>query len=40
MDQDNKIPGWMIFLLIYGVANVVLYYSIGIFILPIPGFRR
>lgn len=31
---------WIGFILIYGVLNAILYKTLGIVIIPIPGFRR
>jgi hypothetical protein len=38
-DDDNEgsgIMGWVIFVLIFGVGNLILYATTGIFIIPIP----
>jgi hypothetical protein len=36
-DQDNKgMMGWIIFILIFGVGNLILYMTTGIFFIPIP----
>jgi hypothetical protein len=38
-DDDNEgsgIKGWLIFILIFGVGNLILYATTGIFIIPIP----
>lgn len=32
----NPIVGWIIFILIFGVGNLILYATTGIFIIPIP----
>ena len=32
--------GWLGFILVYGVLNFILYNTLGIVIIPIPGFRR
>ena len=40
MQQDNGggggIPGWIWFILVYGVGNYILYQTTGILLLPIP----
>jgi hypothetical protein len=42
MADDNEgggggaVLGWIIFLLIFGVGNLILYATTGIFIIPIP----
>jgi len=33
---DNSAMGWIIFILIFGVGNVILYATTGIFLIPIP----
>ena len=35
-DDDNPILGWIIFILIFGVGNLILYSTTGIFFIPIP----
>jgi hypothetical protein len=36
-DGDNRgIMGWVIFILIFGVGNLILYMTTGIFFIPIP----
>ncbi|MEZ4318891.1 MAG: hypothetical protein R3F61_15360 [Myxococcota bacterium] len=30
------VPGWLIFILIFGVGNLILYSTTGIFFIPIP----
>lgn len=35
-DDDGGIMGWVIFILIFGVGNLILYYFTGIFLIPIP----
>lgn len=35
-DDDNPILGWIIFILIFGVGNLILYATTGIFFIPIP----
>jgi hypothetical protein len=38
-DDDGgggAVMGWIIFLLIFGVGNVILYMTTGIFFIPIP----
>lgn len=32
----SKVPGWVWFVLIYGVGNFILYQTTGILLLPIP----
>ncbi len=34
-DNDSGIGGWVIFILIFGVGNVILYYTTGIVLIPI-----
>jgi len=34
-DDNNPMIGWLIFILIFGVGNVILYSTTGIFIIPI-----
>ena len=34
--QGNGIAGWVIFILIFGVGNLILYSTTGIFLIPIP----
>lgn len=34
-DDDGGGMGWLIFILIFGVGNVILYYTTGIVIIPI-----
>ena len=34
-DDDSGIGGWVIFLLIFGVGNFILYQTTGILIIPI-----
>lgn len=33
---NNSIMGWVIFILIFGVGNLILYSTTGIFLIPIP----
>ena len=33
-DEGGGIMGWLIFLAIFGVGNVVLYYTTGIVLIP------
>src|SRR5262245_46050640 len=33
---SSGIPGWIWFVLIYGVGNFILYQTTGIFLIPIP----
>ena len=35
-DDDNPVMGWIIFILIFGVGNLILYSTTGIFLIPIP----
>lgn len=35
-DDDGGLMGWVIFFLIFGVGNFILYMTTGIFIIPIP----
>ena len=36
-DEDGGgMGGWIIFILIFGVGNLILYKTTGIFIIPIP----
>ncbi|GAA4428723.1 MULTISPECIES: hypothetical protein [Bremerella] len=35
-DGDGGIMGWVIFILIFGVGNLILYMTTGIFFIPIP----
>lgn len=35
-DDDNPLMGWIIFILIFGVGNLILYSTTGIFFIPIP----
>jgi hypothetical protein len=35
-DEGNSLMGWLIFILIFGVGNVILYATTGIFLIPIP----
>jgi hypothetical protein len=34
--EGNAAMGWLIFILIFGVGNVILYMTTGIFLIPIP----
>ncbi len=34
-DDDSGIMGWVIFIAIFGVGNLILYYTTGIFLIPI-----
>ena len=34
--QKSGIPGWVWFILIFGVGNLILYTTTGIFLIPIP----
>ena len=35
-DGGSGIAGWVIFILIFGVGNLILYLTTGIFLIPIP----
>lgn len=35
-DEGGGGFGWLIFILIFGVGNVILYMTTGIFLIPIP----
>ena len=35
-DDDSGLKGWIIFILIFGVGNLLLYTFTGSFIIPIP----
>ena len=35
-DDGGGGKGWLIFILIFGVGNLILYQTTGIFLLPIP----
>lgn len=35
-DNEGSAKGWIIFILIFGVGNLILYLTTGIFIIPIP----
>jgi hypothetical protein len=34
--EGRGIMGWVIFILIFGVGNLILYKTTGIFLIPIP----
>lgn len=34
--EGNGLMGWIIFILIFGLGNLILYLTTGIFIIPIP----
>jgi hypothetical protein len=34
--ESSGIMGWVIFILIFGVGNLILYMTTGIFLIPIP----
>lgn len=34
--RSGGIPGWVWFILIFGVGNLILYTTTGIFLIPIP----
>ena len=35
-ESGNSFLGWIIFILIFGVGNLILYATTGIFLIPIP----
>jgi hypothetical protein len=35
-DEGNPLVGWLIFILIFGVGNMILYATTGAFIIPLP----
>lgn len=35
-DEGNPLIGWLIFILIFGVGNLILYTTTGIFFIPLP----
>lgn len=35
-NEGNPLVGWLIFILIFGVGNWILYQTTGIFLIPIP----
>jgi hypothetical protein len=35
-EEGGGVGGWIIFFLIFGVGNAILYYFTGIFLIPIP----
>jgi hypothetical protein len=35
-DDGNGLTGWIIFILIFGVGNLILYSTTGAFIIPLP----
>lgn len=35
-DNNNSAWGWIIFILIFGVGNLILYSTTGILLIPIP----
>jgi hypothetical protein len=35
-DEGSGLKGWIIFILIFGVGNLILYSTTGIFFFPIP----
>lgn len=35
-DDGGNLRGWIIFILIFGVGNFILYSTTGIFLIPIP----
>lgn len=35
-DGGSSLKGWIIFILIFGVGNLILYLTTGIFLIPIP----
>ncbi len=34
--EDSGMKGWIIFILIFGVGNLILYKTTGIFLIPFP----
>ncbi len=34
--EGSSLKGWIIFILIFGVGNLILYLTTGIFLIPIP----
>lgn len=34
--ESNPLIGWVIFILIFGVGNLILYQTTGIFFIPLP----
>lgn len=34
-DEEGGIVGWVVFILIFGVGNAILYYTTGIVLIPI-----
>ncbi len=34
-DDDSGLRGWIIFIAIFGLGNVILYYTTGIVLIPI-----
>jgi hypothetical protein len=34
--RSGGIPGWVWFILVFGVGNLILYMTTGIFLIPIP----
>ncbi len=35
-DNEGGFGGWIVFILIFGVGNLILYSTTGIFFIPIP----
>jgi hypothetical protein len=35
-EESSGVSGWLIFILIFGVGNLILYSTTGIFLIPIP----
>ncbi len=35
-DEGNGLIGWVIFIAIFGVGNLILYWTTGIFLIPFP----
>jgi hypothetical protein len=34
--NNNNVAGWIFFILIYGVGNIILYNTTGMLLIPIP----
>ena len=39
-EDESGAAGWVKFIVIYGVINLITYNTLGIYVIPIPGFRR
>ena len=35
-EESSGLMGWVIFILIFGIGNAILYYFTGVFFIPIP----